>query len=1567
MSSALDEYCGSTFWNDSYLDRPDPDLPVCLEQTVLVWIPLGFFWVCAPWQLPPLFNSKQRGVRNSKLYLVKQALACSLLLTSAIGLIITLLEDYSDYRDPTPETLNPLVLYVNPSIYTATWLMVLLVHESGKRANDKNSPYLFIFWLLSILCGVFTLQTLIRLAIREGSPPDLPRFSLFCISYCLQWISFIVSCISDISSEVKAAAKKNPQLSASFLSEITFHWFSSMMLKGYRKPLEAKHLWELNDVDKPQTIYTKFERHMMQGLKEAQRKMEGKRNKEIHKETEQMNGFSRSTSQDILVMEEKTRKDKKKKPEKLKTTPTVPVGWLVLSMLKNYRHILIKGVIFKLLHDTLMFVNPQLLKLMVSFTEDMSVYQWMGYLYAVLLFIVALFQSLLLQQYFQCCFLLGMRVRTAIIAAVYKKALTISNTARKESTMGEIVNLMAVDAQRFNDVTNFIHLLWSAPLQILVGVVFLWQELGPSVLAGLAIMILLIPINGVLMSKIKNLQMSNMKHKDQRMKLMNEILNGIKVMKFYAWEPSFAEQIFGIREKELKVMKKSLYLLAVAIFVVTCTPFMVTLTSFGVYLTVDPKNILDAEKAFTSISLFNILRFPLMMLPMVISSMVQAAVSCKRLEAFLGSENLNTSAIQQDPSCGTLDSAITFTEATFSWNRNETPTVKNVTLNIKPGKLVAVVGPVGSGKTSLISALLGEMENIKGFINIKGSFAYVPQQAWIQNNTLQDNILFGLEWEESRYQKVLEACALLPDLELLPAGDQTEIGEKGINLSGGQKQRVSLARAVYSDSDIIVLDDPLSAVDAHVGKHIFEKVIGPNGLLKNKTRILVTHGVTFLPQTDEIVVLVNGEVSEVGSYKTLRANMGAFADFLNTYGEGSHSEEGEPTVNVVTEEDLTPGDDQVSQVDVDPGEAITLSLKRENSERARSRKWSKNSIRVSLKKAKMDKDLVSQKEGQVEMVKGQKLIEKETMETGKVKFSIYWKYLRAIGWWYSLLIILSYITQNVATIGQNLWLSDWTNDASHYINTTYPASERDQRLGIFGVLGVAQAVFVLLGVFLMAGGTIVASRDLHSRLLQNILHVPMLFFDTTPTGRIINRFSKDIYTIDETIPMSFRSWLSCFFGVLGTLAVICLATPYFTIVIVPLVVIYYFIQIFYVVTSRQLRRLDSVTRSPIYSHFSETILGLPVIRAYRHQARFLADNEKIINENQKCVFAWIVSNRWLAIRLEFLGNFVVFFAALFAVISRGSLDSGLVGLSISYALNVTQALNWLVRQTSELETNIVAVERVSEYTELDNEAPWTTDHQPEKSWPNKGEIKFLDYKVRYRPELDLVLHGITCEIQPNEKVGIVGRTGAGKSSLANCLFRILESAGGKILIDGVDISTIGLHDLRQKLSIIPQDPVLFSGTIHMNLDPFSRHTDEEMWRSLELAHLKQYVANLPDKLQHEVSEGGENLSVGQRQLLCLARALLRKSKILVLDEATAAIDLETDDLIQTTIRKEFTDCTVLTIAHRLHTIMDCTRVMVLDAGRIIEFDSPFKLLQKQGYFYNMAKDAGITEAGATAL
>ncbi|XP_027503762.1 canalicular multispecific organic anion transporter 1 [Corapipo altera] len=1553
MSAALEEFCGSVFWNDSYLARPDADLPVCFQQTVLVWVPLGFFWILAPWQLLPICKSRAKKSSVTKLYIIKQMLTALLVVTAVAELALAFVED-------TEQDTVPAVKYTNPSLYIATWLLVLLVHEARRFCLRRDSGVLFCFWILSLLCGILPFQSLVRRALQEPIS-DLPRFILFFISYGLQLLIFLVSGFSDVAPETKEIRKKNPEVTASFLSSITFEWYSSIVFKGYRKPLEIEDVWELKDKDRIQALHTAFEKNMKTAIRKAQAELEKRKRKKRHQkgDPDHGNNMTKAQSQDILVLEEKQPKKKKKKGDKGDSDPPEDYarGWLMKTLGKTFRQNLMLAVAFKLVHDALVFVSPQLLKLLIAFVSDEEAFAWQGYLYAILLFLTAVVQSICLQQHFSLCFQLGINVRASLIAAIYKKSLTMSNATRKESTVGETVNLMSADAQRFMDMANFVHQLWSSPLQIILSIVFLWGELGASVLAGLAVMVLLIPINAFLVAKAKTIQVRNMKNKDERMKIMTEILNGIKILKLFAWEPSFEKRVNDIRGHELKDLLKFSYLQSISVFVFTCAPFLVSLASFAVYVMVDENNILDAQKAFTAISLFNVLRFPMAMLPMVLSSLVQTNVSTARLERYLSGENLDTSAIQHNPIPG---NAVRFSEATFSWEQDSSAAIRDVTLDIAPGSLVAVVGPVGSGKSSLVSAMLGEMENIKGHINIQGSLAYVPQQAWIQNATLKDNILFGSELDEARYQQVLKACALLPDLKLLPAGDQTEIGEKGINLSGGQKQRVSLARAVYSNADIYVLDDPLSAVDAHVGKYLFKHVLGPKGLLQKKTRILVTHSISFLPQVDNIVVLAAGAVTEHGSYSNLLANKGAFAQFLNLYGrqEEDVSEKNNTVLGLAGDEEQS-DEDLEPCVEEGPEDVVTMTLKREASihRRQLSRSLSKRST-SSWKKAQ---------EEPPQKVKGQQLIEKEAVETGRVKFSMYVRYLRAVGLCYSFWVAMGYVAEYAAYVGTNLWLSAWTDDAQRYLNQTYPTAQRDLRIGVFGALGVSQAVFLLFATMLSARGATRASRVLHRQLLSNILHVPMSFFDTTPIGRIVNRFAKDIFTVDETIPTSFRTWLSCFMGIISTLITICLATPFFALIIIPLSIFYYFVLRFYIATSRQLRRLDSVTRSPIYSHFGETVSGLSVIRAYGHQERFMQHNETIMDINQKSVYSWIISNRWLAIRLEFVGSLVVFFSALLAVISKNTLEGGIVGLSVSSALSVTQTLNWLVRTSSELETNIVAVERIHEYMKVKNEAPWVTGKRPPRGWPSKGEIQFIDYKVRYRPELDLVLQGITCNIGSTEKVGVVGRTGAGKSSLTNCLFRVLEAAGGKILIDEVDIATIGLHDLRKNLTIIPQDPVLFTGTLRMNLDPFDQYSDEEVWKALELAHLKTYVQNCPEGLLHLVSEGGENLSVGQRQLVCLARALLRKAKILILDEATAAVDLETDHLIQTTIRSEFSDCTVLTIAHRLHTIMDSNRVMVLQAGQIVEFDSPEELLQKQGIFSMMAKDAGITNTESTTL
>ncbi|XP_008584452.1 PREDICTED: multidrug resistance-associated protein 1 [Galeopterus variegatus] len=1208
---------------------------------------------------------------------------------------------------------------------------------------------------------------------------------------------------------------------------------------------------------------------------------------------------------------------------------------------KTFGPYFLMSFVFKAIHDLMMFAGPEILKLLIHFVNDQQAPDWQGYLYTALLFVSSCLQTLVLHQYFHICFVSGMRIKTAVIGAVYRKALVITNSARKSSTVGEIVNLMSVDAQRFMDLATYINMIWSAPLQVILALYLLWLNLGPSVLAGLAVMILMVPINAVMAMKTKTYQVAHMKSKDNRIKLMNEILNGIKVLKLYAWELAFKDKVLDIRQEELKVLKKSAYLAAVGTFTWVCTPFLVALCTFAVYVTVDKNNILDAQKAFVSLALFNILRFPLNILPMVISSIVQASVSLKRLRIFLSHEELQPDSIDRRPVKDGV--SITVKNATFTWARSDPPTLNGITFSVPEGALVAVVGQVGCGKSSLLSALLAEMDKVEGHVAIKGSVAYVPQQAWIQNDSLRENILFGRQLQEQYYKAVIEGCALLPDLEILPNGDRTEIGEKGVNLSGGQKQRVSLARAVYYNSDIYLFDDPLSAVDAHVGRHIFENVIGPKGMLKNKTRILVTHSISYLPQVDVIVVMSGGKISEMGSYQELLARDGAFAEFLRTYASAEQEQD--------SEDDMLTGVSAPAVGPANPAQGFhfvdtpMLFFPRQLSS---SSSYSEDVSRHHNSTAEL------QKAGAKEET--WKLMEADKAQTGQVKLSVYWNYMKAIGLFISFLSIFLFLCNNVASLASNYWLSLWTDDP--IVNGTQEHTK--VRLSVYGALGISQGVTVFGYSMAVSIGGIFASRRLHLDLLHSVLRSPMSFFERTPSGNLVNRFSKELDTVDSMIPQVIKMFMGSLFNVIGACIIILLATPIAAVIIPPLGLIYFFVQRFYVASSRQLKRLESVSRSPVYSHFNETLLGVSVIRAFEEQERFIHESDLKVDENQKAYYPSIVANRWLAVRLEYVGNCIVLFAALFAVISRHNLSAGLVGLSVSYSLQVTTYLNWLVRMSSELETNVVAVERLKEYSETEKEAPWQIQETaPPSNWPQVGRVEFRDYSLRYRDDLDLVLKHINITIDGGEKVGIVGRTGAGKSSLTLGLFRINESAEGEIIIDDVNIAKIGLHNLRFKITIIPQDPVLFSGSLRMNLDPFSQYSDEEIWMSLELAHLKDFVSGLPDKLNHECAEGGENLSVGQRQLVCLARALLRKTKILVLDEATAAVDLETDDLIQSTIRTQFDDCTVLTIAHRLNTIMDYTRVIVLDKGEIRECGAPSDLLQQRGLFYGMAKDAGL--------
>lgn len=1520
---------GSKFWDSNLtLYTDSPDLTPCFQYTVIAWIPCIYLWAVLPFYIIYLKY-------NKKGYIVLSLLSKAKTLFGVLLWCVCWADLFYSFHALVQNDAPPPVYFVTPLIVGITMITATILIQYERLRGVQSSGVLIVFWFLAILCGIVPFRSKVMSSVSEGVT-DRFRFTTFFIYFSLLVVELILSCFKEARpffSPVRSDCNPCPESDAGFLSRLTFWWFTKMAILGYRRPLEEKDLWSLNEDDTSKVAVSKL-------IKQWEIEKNKIRTSEVKftktQEVELNHVDEKPTESDVLIK----NSIKKKEPSLLKV------------LLKTFGPFFLIGSVFKLFQDLLSFVNPQLLRILIDFIKNGNAPAWWGFTIAALMFLSSVAQTLILHQHFQYCFVTGMRLRSAITGIIYRKSLVITNAAKRSSTVGEVVNLMSVDAQRFQDLTTFLNMLWSAPLQICLALYFLWQTLGPSVLAGVAVMVLLLPINAFIAMKTRAFQVEQMQYKDSRIKLMNEILNGIKVLKLYAWEPSFSQKVLEIRSKELNVLRKSAYLHAVSTFAWTSAPFLVALTTFAVYVTVDEKNILDAEKAFVSLSLFNILRFPLTMLPQVISNLAQASVSINRIQNFLANDELDPDAVNKEKSMSGV--AIAVQNGTFSWATSGDPILTNINLLVPSGSLVAIVGHVGCGKSSLVSALLGEMEKLEGDVSVRGSVAYVPQQAWIQNSTLKDNILFGRPDSEKNYKKVLEACALLTDLEVLPGGDQTEIGEKGINLSGGQKQRVSLARAVYSNSDVFLLDDPLSAVDAHVAKHIFDNVVGPDGLLRGKTRVLVTHGISFLPQVDHIVVIVDGKVTEMGSYQELLKQNGAFAEFLRNYSFDDHVEEEELTIQdeeevLLAEETLSNHTDlvdnepianearkkfirQISVLSSDTEPSYTMSTRRRLCER-------KLSETVTAKKPPMEK-----------------LIQTETTETGRVKMAVFWQYTKAVGLLVSLFICFLYCCQNASAIGANVWLSDWTNEP--VINGTQQNTQR--RVGVYAALGMLQGLLVMTSSFTLAMAGIGAARKLHAGLLDNKMHTPQAFYDTTPIGRIINRFSKDIYVIDEVIPHTILMFLATFFTSISTMIVIVSSTPLFAVVIIPLAFIYFFVQRFYVATSRQLKRLESVSRSPVYSHFSETITGASIIRAYGRQGSFVQLSDSKVDANQKSYYPGIVSNRWLGIRVEFVGNCVVLFAALFAVIGRENLSPGLVGLSVSYALQVTMSLNWMVRMTSDLETNIVAVERVKEYSETETEAPWNIeDKKPPEDWPSRGEVEFSNYSVRYRPGLDLVLKNLSMSVKGGEKVGIVGRTGAGKSSMTLCLFRILEAAEGIINIDGVNISEIGLHNLRSMLTIIPQDPVLFSGTLRMNLDPFDKYSEDELWKALELSNLKKFVSSQTEKLDYECSEGGENLSVGQRQLVCLARALLRKTRILVLDEATAAIDLETDDLIQMTIRTQFEDCTVLTIAHRLNTIMDYTRVLVLDKGKIAEFDTPTGLIAARGIFYGMAKDAGL--------
>lgn len=1211
-----------------------------------------------------------------------------------------------------------------------------------------------------------------------------------------------------------------------------------------------------------------------------------------------------------------------------------PKTLLAWALVKLFGARFMVGGFFKGLQDILAFVQPQLLRLLIkfvnTFNEDEHQPLARGFAISLAMFAVGVIQTACLHQYFQRLFDTGMSVKSALTLTVYRKLLTLSAESRGTKNTGDIVNLMLVDTQRLQDLCQNLLVAWSGPFQIVLCLVLLHGVLGNAMWAGVAIMVVMIPLNGVIARIQRRLQKAQMKNKDERLRLVLEILNNIKSLKLYGWEHPYAQKLAHVRnDKELANLKRMGVFLAVLNFTWNVAPFLVSCSTFALFVWMKPDTPLSTDMVFPALSLFNLLSFPLAVVPMVITSVVEATVALSRLSEFLSLPELQDDAVvrhkHKRERAGEV--SVRLVDATFSWKKPPTrPALSNISLQFLKGQLSCVVGKVGAGKSLLLTSLLGDLYRQLGRVETWGSVAYCPQVAWIMNGTVKENILFGHVYDPAFYHEVIKACALQADMKIFADGDETQVGEKGISLSGGQKARLALARAVYARADIYILDDVLLAVDEHVGRHLITHVLGPTGLLAHKCRVLATNLMLVLAIADCITMLKAGEIVQTGTYGQVVADpLSPLAQLLLEFGKSK--------------------DKSTS--------ATPLEIESEVA-----------SLAGSLQEAALEETDDEVEEEDPAAVPSAR---DEHSEQGSVKWDVYLAYARACNPLGVALFLAFILLSMLALVAGNVWLKHWLE-----VNTEVGYNpDVPFYLGVYFLLGLGSALLMLLQtVILWIFCTIQGSMKLHAMMALAVLRAPMQFFETTPIGRVLNRFSNDIYKIDEILGRVFLMFFSNSAKVLMTVLVICFSTWQFVFMVVPIGFLYSYYQRYYLMTSRELRRLDSVLRSPIYANFLETLNGVSLIRAYGQTQRFLRINEKLIDKNMQAYNPLINSNRWLAVRLEFLGSLIILAAAGLSIVNlpSGTLSAGMVGLSVLYALSVTQLLNWIVRMTVEVETNIVSVERILEYSELTPEAPEVVeDRRPPPHWPSSGQINFVDYSTKYRPELEPVLKDITLSINPSEKIGIVGRTGAGKLSLTMALFRIIEPSGGYITIDSVNSLKIGLLDLRPRLSIIPQDAQLFEGTIRDNLDPVGVYSDEQLTRALRLSHLEAHVKSMASDtdvadLDVQLSEGGTNLSVGQRQLMCLARALLNELKVLVLDEATAAVDVETDKVLQETIREEFKDRTILTIAHRLNTIIDSDRILVLEHGEVKEFAPPAELLKnKESLFYSLALEGGLVE------
>ncbi len=1324
-------------------------------------------------------------------------------------------------------------------------------------------------------------------------------------------------------------------------------------------------------------------------------------------------------------------------------------GYVLKAVWRRHRVRIAYTMLLQLCYSAVQFVGPLMLNQIIQILTSADIARQQGgeypsseitkaYLFAMGMFLAPVVGTLGASQANRVAIGTQIMIRTELIASIYRKALSLSTRSRQATETGRIVNFMSADVNQMQMFFYpFASQLLTGPAMLITSLVLLWFQIRWATFIGLGILLLSTPATTIFLKKITGYRREMLKHTDQRVKLMNQLLVGIRVLKMYAWESAQEAAVLEVRKQELGALGKAIPHRVGLQTLLFAAPSLAMVTCFVVYGTVNPDAFTPAA-VFTSISLFALMRFPLIFLPFALIQLANALVSMRRISVFYlqGNRKDDVKELEhigiciQDgefvwrkppeklvlpevgrkggppgPKAGTdvkggkdgkteakkddttdekedvtdKDSASSSSPKHSDAGSPEAPSdvawsLKGINLELSNNELVCVVGRVGSGKSSLVQAIIGEMEKAGGTVAVGGRIAYAGQQPWIVNARLKDNVTFGRPFDQACWEAAVDACCLRQDLEVLPGGEDTEIGEKGINLSGGQKQRISLARAMYQDADVYILDDPLSAVDVHVGRHIFENFI--DGAIRDKARLLVTNQLSYLPQADKIIMIENGKIIAQGTYDECQS----CAAFVRLVSEHNAKSGDDPKDNGKAAKQKTSKPAKLPKsntkdlssrmlakaIEGVPASADKLSsvksgiIRQETFERVPEPKYGTNDDpesgdandraqgRSGIARLETMR-LENKKAGKKGITSGSKkgnLMIKEDQETGQVTGKVYWNYIKAYGVVSFLALMVFWSAEQSIRILTTWYLSQWTQAEVEAVTT---GDSFDRYAYVGGYLGFAFGFVFLTSMRSLMNllSALHASKVIHWKTLGGLVRAPVLFFDVTPVGRILNRFSKDTDDVDFLLSMSMSEFGNSIMQLLSTLIFLAVIQPILLAGIVPLMGVYYVMQSYYRRSFIEMQRLDAVSRSPIYSHFSESLAGVETIRAYRLETAFALSSDHKVDANHRAYFTLKMANEWLAMRLDIIGASIVFLVAVLGIARREDIEVSLIAMMLSEALDVTLFLKSAVTSGALFETRFNSVERLTAYWDLPQEKPAEIeDKKPDDDWPHDGLIEYDNVWMRYRPELDPVLKGVSFRINPGDKVGIVGRTGSGKSSLIVTLFRLVEPCEGRILLDGVNILELGLNDVRGRIAAIPQDPVLFSGSVRTNLDPYDRHSDAEIWEALSHVSLKGVVAAFESGLSSTVAENGDNFSVGQRQLLCVARALLRQPRVLVADEATASVDSETDSLIQKTIRREFKHCTVVTIAHRINTILDSSKVLVMDNGVVAEYDTVPALMSR---------------------